>query len=77
MNQRNFDNMSKIELCQYMNEKPCTAKEYRAVHKAMKKYDDGLEFRLRYPNLPLITAMAALIIDILLLAAPVIVRIIW
>ena len=64
------------EVRQYMNEKPRTAKEYRAIHRALKKYDDGLEFRLRYPNLPLITATVALVIDVLLLAASFIAHII-
>ena len=74
--QKKLDEMGKIELCQYMNEKPRTAKEYRAIHRALKKYDDGLEFRLRYPNLPLITATVALVIDVLLLAASFIAHII-
>lgn len=74
--QKKLDEMGKIELCQYMNEKPRTAKEYRATHRALKKYDDGLEFRLRYPNLPLITATVALVIDVLLLAASFIAHII-
>ena len=74
--QKKLDEMGKIELCQYMKEKPRTAKEYRAIHRALKKYDDGLEFRLRYPNLPLITATVALVIDVLLLAASFIAHII-
>lgn len=74
MEQKKLDEMGKIELCRYMNEKPRTAKEYRAIHRALKKYDDGLEFRLRYPNLPLITATVALVIDMILLALPLIVH---
>ena len=56
--------MNKKELYEFLNTKHHSAKEYREIHKALKKFGDGLFMKDRYPYFPIIVSATALIISV-------------
>lgn len=66
VNKKDLSNMSKIELC-YELQSATTLEEYRAIHKELKKYGDGLPFHILHPNFPYYFSLVTLAISVCVL----------
>ena len=57
---------TKIELCREL-QSATTPAEYRAIHKELKKYGDGLPFRILHPDFPFYFSLVTLVISVCVL----------
>ena len=63
---------NKKELYESLNTKQHSAKEYREIHKALKKYNDGLFLKDRHPYFPAIASTVSLIVSVVVLIARIV-----
>ncbi len=68
-----YEEMTRWELWEAMN-RVDRGKEMRKIHKCLKKYNDGISFRDRYPYFPIVLSIAALIMQIAALIVKIIGR---
>ena len=63
-----FDNMTYSELLEAaMTSVHLSGKQARRLHRALKRYGDGLDLLVRYPLLPLVVSLTALVVAALVL----------
>lgn len=58
--QSEYSSMTKYELCEAMQ--TANRHEMRMIHKALKKYGDGVPFMYRYPDFPIYLALVSVLI---------------
>lgn len=65
-NVKPYEEMKQCELWDAMQDAGLLrdGKKMRKIHKCLKKYNDGVPFIYRYPYLPIVLSIAALIVQI-------------